>query len=398
MLRFCKPELAFLVVKSILIYFLFVLSLTVLWQLYKIHLARRWAKLPVMADQAILITGATSGIGLALTKHLYKLGYSIVATYYNACETGYVELKELGKKKTDSGNRLILLELDVRSVTSISLCYEELKAKLESFQLSLFAIVNNAGLGSLQPFAWLQRSALRNLVETNLTGTLLVTREFLPLLIDYARRGTDRSIKPRIINVSSGLGFVPGANYTAYGATKSAQLFITKSLNLELEQEFQVKSIAVVPHNFIKNTQICSLNARQNEEAWLELKPIERKLYRDQFDEHCKLTRSLEQAIQATQQRRKLKELTRATGNMKTALASIVQGFMSNLRGENGAITLEDSGILECFEDAIRLRDPPQVIFAGDNIFTLLVGSLLLSMPSSCASLLGPSVSPSLYR
>lgn len=112
------------------------LSLTVLWQPYRIHLVRRLAKLAVRADQAILITGVTPDIGLTRTKHLYKFGYSIISTYYNACETGHFEMGELSKK-TDSRNRLIPLELVVRIEVSTSLGCKELNAKLEGFDEKL---------------------------------------------------------------------------------------------------------------------------------------------------------------------------------------------------------------------------------------------------------------------
>lgn len=399
-------DYAFGLIISLLSYLMVTLAITILWRAYKIYIGRLCFKLAVRSDHAILITGATSGIGLALAKHFYRLGYSVFAGYYNSNEIGYGQLKALSKQSLSGGQKLLLVELDVRSEDSTRSCYQEVEAKLKELNLNLFALVNNAGLGSLQPFPWLQRTTIRDLVETNLTGTLLMTREFLPLLVDLSRK-TGYPGKPRIINVSSGLGFVPGANYTTYGLTKSAQLYLTRSLNLGLERDFNVKSVAVVPHNFIKNTNICSLNASRNDSAWTHLKPLERELYRDKIAQHSELSRSLDKAIgehaklahdrAIIKHSQSPKESTSWSANL-ARVRHILQRFINTLKGENSAITLEESGILECFEDAIRLEDPPEVIFAGDSMFSLLVGSIFLLLPQSCAPLLGSSVSPSLYR
>lgn len=423
--------------------------------------------LPVDGSQAILVTGATSGIGLCVSKHLYKLGYSLIVGYYSSSEAGYGELMQIRDKHQQaqsngsgkSNNRgskqqqMIFVELDVRNQQSISNAFEKCTKELEKNGMKLYALINNAGLGSLQPFAWLQRANIRNLVETNLLGSLLMTREFLPLLVES---------KGRILNVSSGLGLVPGSNYTTYGITKSAQIYFTRSLNQESsELDYGIRSVAVIPHNFIKNTNICSHNVKTNESAWSELKPRERQLYKLQFDKHLEKALALEEATKlhtklATEQsstsspssdggrilaassnnrltesetgsssgskstrddikgRRPAKLTTHASGGgggattaanfvtkfaeMMSDISKCLMDVIEKLKGENAALTLEQSGALECFEDALRLEDPPEHIFAGDNIYNLLIGSLLLSMPASCINLLARSVSPSLYR
>jgi len=382
------------VFKSIAIYFALIVALTSLWRAYKIHWARRGKNLrPVSGTDAILITGATSGIGLAVAKHLYKLGYSIVVGYYDSNETGYSELKQLAssRAKHQTDQKMLFIGMDVKSQASISKAYEQCTAALADNKLQLYALINNAGLGSLQPFAWLQRHTIRALIETNLLGSLLMTREFLPLLV--------RS-KGRILNVSSGLGLVPGATYATYGITKSAQIYFTRCLNMELGSAYGIKSVAVIPHNLIKNTNICSRNVKNNEDAWSEMKPLEHQLYKQEFEQHCKLAKSLEAA---TREHSKLvKEKTKKAMEAKSfgawRMISTCWEVLERLRGENAAETLEESGALECFEDALRLADPPEHIFAGDNIYNLVIGSILLSMPTSCIGLLGSAVSPSLYR
>ena len=361
--------------------------------------------MPVQPNQLVLITGATSGIGLALAKHLYKLGYSVAACYFRP-EPGMAELKRLasetghatggnrarqaGGRRAQGQNHMFLLEMDVRKAESIGEAYKRVELLLEEHKLELFGIVNNAGLGSLQPFAWLQRNVIKNMIETNLTGNLLVAREFLPLLVKRAN-AKGRAQASRMLFVSSGLGFVPGATHATYGTTKAAQLYLVRSLNLDLKPRFNVQSVAVVPHNFIKITNICSNNVEQNQRALDELKPLERQLYGPEFREHCAQARSLEEATK--------RHISLAQKQQKSSgLATLMGQIVASIKGENTASSVEESGALDAFELALRLVEPPEVVFAGDTMFQLLTGSLLLTWPSSLSGLLSASVGPSLYR
>lgn len=388
-------SLLFWVIKCLLLYFGLVVGLHCISRTVKIVLARYWKK-PVSGSQAVLISGATSGIGLAVAKHLYKVGYSVIIGYYNSQEPGFEELKQLAieRKKINREQKILFVELDVRSKTSTAEAYKKCTKLLSEHNFELYALINNAGLGSLQPFAWLQRSRIEDLIGTNLIGTLLMTREFLPLLVKS---------KGRILNVSSGLGLVPGSTYATYGITKAAQIYFTRCMNLELYPSFGVKSIAVIPHNYIKNTNICSNNVKENEKAWSELKEEEKVLYKEQFDKHYLLAERLQEETKKHVTKAAKASSNKQNGQTQTnqpvaLFPNLLKEFLARLKGENAALTLEHSGALECFEDALRLIDPPQHIFAGDNIYNILVASLLFSWPVSCIDLLGKSVAPSLYR
>jgi hypothetical protein len=145
---------------------------------------------------------------------------------------------------------------------------------------------------------------------------------------------------------------------------------------------------------------------------------MEKKFYKKEFDEHLDLAKSLEEATKQHARRansdltaetttKKAQSLPRqkpestVAERLKQLLDSVVTflyGVKSSIQGENSALTLEESGALECFEDALRLTDPPEQMFAGDTIFQLLIGSLLLTLPNSWVGLLSASVAPSIYK
>lgn len=393
---------AWWLLKQLGLYFALVVTLTTLWRTSKTLWGRR-NKLPVSGNDAVLITGATAGIGLSLAKHLYKLGYSVIACYYDAQEAGFSELQTLAKSGSSKRNQhMILLELDVRREQSIADAYDECLGLLAKHKLKLYAVVNNAGLGSLQPFSWLDRNRLSAIVQTNTLGVLLVARQFIAKLIES---------KGRLINVSSGLAFVPGPTYATYGLTKAALVYFNSCLNMELKSRYGLKSIVIAPQNLIKNTNIVNQNVALNETAWASMSELEREIFKNEFEEQRNMVKQLEEArkeqakaAQRPQQQQQQQGNKPATGSARSgsqAAAGLwpkLAEFWRSARGTKQVISLEESGILECFEDALRLENPNEIMFAGDSIFNFVFGSVLLSIPTSCSHLLGASISQSLYK
>jgi NAD(P)-dependent dehydrogenase (short-subunit alcohol dehydrogenase family) len=97
-------------------------------------------------------------------------------------------------------------------------------------------LVNNAGIGGGEPVPGSDIERWRRTVDTNLTGTYLVTREVLPLM----RAGG------RIVNISSVLGRFGVPGYTAYCASKHAVIGFTRALALEVVSQ-QITANAICP-------------------------------------------------------------------------------------------------------------------------------------------------------
>jgi NAD(P)-dependent dehydrogenase (short-subunit alcohol dehydrogenase family) len=184
--------------------------------------------------ETVLITGANRGIGLALAEALSRDGYAVIA----GCRRpeAAADLQRLA-----SQTRLIeVVLLDVNSDELISAAV----ASVGKMRNRLDVIVNNAGLmpeKGDESIADLPLTHLRSAFETNVIGCARVIRAFLPLL-----RGSDR---PRILNVSSGLGSISArddASYYAYAISKAALNMLTRSIALELIAE-GIVTMAISP-------------------------------------------------------------------------------------------------------------------------------------------------------
>jgi len=171
----------------------------------------------------VLVTGANRGIGLALTEALLGNGYAVVAGCRNT--DAATHLQQLAAAYPDS---LEIVFLDVTSDETVAAA----AAKIRSTRSRLDVVVNNAGLmpeTGNESIADLPLVQFRSAFETNVIGCARVIRSFLPLLRD--------SDRPRILNVTSGLGSIStreDATYYAYAASKAALNMLTRSIAFEL--------------------------------------------------------------------------------------------------------------------------------------------------------------------
>jgi NAD(P)-dependent dehydrogenase (short-subunit alcohol dehydrogenase family) len=161
-----------------------------------------------MASGAVLVTGASTGIGEATALHLSELGFEPVAG---------VRSDEDAERLARSGLRTV--KLDVTDAGQIAAVGEELGAG------ALAGLVNNAGIAVAAPLEFLPLDQLRMQLEVNLVGQVAVTQALLPAL----RRG-----RGRIVNVSSIGGRVALPLLGAYNMSKFALEAFSDSLRREL--------------------------------------------------------------------------------------------------------------------------------------------------------------------
>ena len=162
-----------------------------------------------------LITGATSGIGLACAHKFLKAGYRVIATGRN--------VQSLNKLKEEGKDDVYTLIFDVRDREIATLCLKSLPAGWADIEV----LVNNAGLAlGLDPEYEGDYDDWDTMIDTNIKGLLTITREVVPGMI--ARN------KGHIINIGSVAGDAAYANGNVYCATKAAVKAITDGLRIDV--------------------------------------------------------------------------------------------------------------------------------------------------------------------
>ena len=169
-------------------------------------------KQPIPAPRTVFITGCSSGIGHCVAHGLKKRGYTVIASARKPADVA--RLREQG---------LDCIELDLDRQESIARAVEQLAGKTDR---RIYGLFNNAGFGQPGAVEDLRREVLRAQFETNVFGTMELTRRILPWM-RTAGEG-------RIIQNSSVLGFVALAYRGAYNASKYALEGLYDTLRLEL--------------------------------------------------------------------------------------------------------------------------------------------------------------------
>jgi len=173
-------------------------------------------------SQIALITGATSGIGLATARIFAREGWNLILT--GRRQGRLQELKE--ELSSDYGIEVEVLTFDVRQSVECQRHIADLSDQWKAIDL----LVNNAGLArGFDPIQSGSEADWDEMIDTNIKGLLYMTRAVSPLMI--ARQSG------QIINVCSTAGKEVYPNGNVYCATKHAVDALTKSMRLDLYKE-----------------------------------------------------------------------------------------------------------------------------------------------------------------
>jgi NAD(P)-dependent dehydrogenase (short-subunit alcohol dehydrogenase family) len=178
-------------------------------------------------DKVIIVTGSSSGIGKDCALQLAKLGANVIITYNKNkkdAEKFYGECKKLAQ--------CMLIKLDLTNESSIK---KLISAVIKKFE-RLDVLVNNAGVFYYNSFDKISTEQIKEQVDVNLTGLILMTKHALPHLI----KQTD----PVIINISSISGKFAYEKEAPYCATKFGVRGFTQAIALEYPK---IRIISVNP-------------------------------------------------------------------------------------------------------------------------------------------------------
>lgn len=172
-------------------------------------------------DKTVLITGGSSGLGLALAQAYLGQGARVILLA--RCEKKLAVAKG-GLERKYSSESVITVDADVGD-------YEALRMRLEPVlaqQNQLDIVINNAGIIREGYFENLCVSDFKQMVDVNLFGCLHITKLTLP----YLKRS-----QGRIINIASMAGLVGSFGFSAYCSSKYALIGLTEVLRIELKPQ-----------------------------------------------------------------------------------------------------------------------------------------------------------------
>lgn len=173
--------------------------------------------------RSALITGGSSGIGLAIARMLREEGFELT-------------LASRTREKIEAAAAEIGAHAIAADVGDEEDCIRVVAEHNDRFG-GMDMLVNSAGIGIAGTVESQQTKHIDLQLGINLRGLLIVTREALPLL---------KETKGWVINLASIAGTAPTPGLTVYGATKAAVIALTRSMNAELDGD-GVRAIAICP-------------------------------------------------------------------------------------------------------------------------------------------------------
>jgi NAD(P)-dependent dehydrogenase (short-subunit alcohol dehydrogenase family) len=177
----------------------------------------------------ILITGCSTGIGLATAEYMARTGHTVYATMRNPNRS-----PELAQLAEQNNLPIVILPMDVDSDESVETTVNQVLAQAGQIDV----LVNNAGIGPTGPVEEVPLSVFQDTMQTNYFGTLRCIQAVLPSMRER-RQGC-------IINISSVAGRLYSPFHSAYCASKAAVEALSECLAGEVGQ-FGIRIALIQP-------------------------------------------------------------------------------------------------------------------------------------------------------
>jgi 3-oxoacyl-[acyl-carrier protein] reductase len=165
-----------------------------------------------------VVTGATRGIGRAITEALLAQGALVVGLYGG----NRAAAEAMRADCAQYGDRLQLQQLDVSDYQAVSAFFVDMEAKWETLDI----LVNNAGIRRDAVLPLMKEEDWRRVIDVNLTGGYILSKFAVPLMM--------KQKYGRILFVTSPMGHLGFAGQANYAASKAGQVGLMKSLSKEV--------------------------------------------------------------------------------------------------------------------------------------------------------------------
>jgi NAD(P)-dependent dehydrogenase (short-subunit alcohol dehydrogenase family) len=224
------------------------------------------------------ITGGNKGLGAAMVKEALANGYQVVATARSV---------ESAEQALGTHPNLLLLKLDITNDAQVQ---EAVAAALARFG-QIDVLVNNAGYGLLGYFEEMSATSIRQQIETNVFGTMNITRAILPVMRE---QGAGFVV---VVSSTSGIKSVPGGS--VYSASKFALEGWAEGMNIDMKP-FGIRFMLLEPGPFRTDfanadtsMQLPDKQVPAYNEARTNLENIFRSMNGKQAGDPAKLAKSL---------------------------------------------------------------------------------------------------------
>ncbi len=167
--------------------------------------------------QKAIVTGATRGIGRAITMDLLRQGAVVVGIY-----GGNREVADDFQRECNAGNKLQLHCLDVSDYTAVEAMYQRIEEQFDTIDI----LINNAGIRRDAVLAMMQEQDWRRVIDVNLTGGYNMAKFAVQLMM--------KQKYGRIVFITSPMGHLGFAGQANYAASKAGQVGMMKSLSREV--------------------------------------------------------------------------------------------------------------------------------------------------------------------
>jgi len=179
--------------------------------------------------RSVVVTGSSTGIGWGISKVLIKKGIQVFGSVRKQADADRLQ--------AEFGTNFVPVLFDVTDSRAVVEGAKKVTAMLDGWPL--LGLVNNAGIAVSGPLLYLDVDEFRHQLEVNVTGQLIVTQAFAPLLMSYAERN---AAPGRIVMISS----VGGKNASPFVGPYNASKFALEGFSESLRRELMLLGIDVI--------------------------------------------------------------------------------------------------------------------------------------------------------